>query len=64
MKKLYRSESDRKLAGVLGGLGAYFNVDSTILRLAFIVLLFLSVFTFALIYLAAVFIIPNEMEIF
>ena len=35
-KKLYRSKTDKKLAGVCGGLAQYFNVDSTIVRLAFI----------------------------
>jgi phage shock protein C len=37
-KKLYRSESDRMLAGVAGGLADYFEIDSTIVRLIFITL--------------------------
>lgn len=37
-KKLYRSETDRKIAGVCGGLGEYTGVDSTIWRLIFIFL--------------------------
>jgi phage shock protein C len=37
-KKLYRSVTDRKIAGVCGGLGEYFNVDSTLVRLGFILL--------------------------
>lgn len=32
-KKLYRSTTDRKLAGVCGGLAEYLNVDATIIRL-------------------------------
>lgn len=32
-KKLYRSRTDRKIAGVCGGLGVYFNVDPTLIRL-------------------------------
>lgn len=32
-KKLYKSATDRKLAGVCGGLAEYFNVDSTVMRL-------------------------------
>ena len=32
MKKLYRSKSDRKLAGVCGGLAEYLNIDPTIIR--------------------------------
>ncbi len=32
-KKIYRSVADRKIAGVCGGLGEYFDVDPTIVRL-------------------------------
>jgi phage shock protein PspC (stress-responsive transcriptional regulator) len=42
MKKLYRSKTDRKIAGVCGGLGEYFGVDSTLVRLAAVVLIFAS----------------------
>ncbi|MBP1969407.1 phage shock protein C [Virgibacillus natechei] len=64
MKKLYRSNTNRMVAGILGGLAEYFNIDATIMRLAFVILLFMSIFTFALIYLVAIFIIPNEREIY
>lgn len=37
MKKLYRSETDRKLAGVCGGLGEYFDIDPVIFRIIFVV---------------------------
>jgi len=37
MRKLYRSEKDKWIAGVLGGLGEYIGVDAILLRLAFIV---------------------------
>lgn len=33
-KKLYRSRDDRMIAGVCGGLAEYFNVDSSLVRLA------------------------------
>jgi phage shock protein PspC (stress-responsive transcriptional regulator) len=33
-KKLYRSRDDRMIAGVCGGLADYFNVDSSLIRLA------------------------------
>ncbi len=36
-KKLYKSSSDKKLAGVCGGIAEYFDVDSTIIRLAWVV---------------------------
>jgi phage shock protein C len=38
VKKLHRSKEDRVLAGVCGGLAAYFNIDPTIIRVIFIVL--------------------------
>lgn len=36
MKRLYRSETDRKLCGVCGGIAEYFNIDSTVVRLIMI----------------------------
>lgn len=40
-KKLCRSTKDKKLAGVCGGIAEYFGIDSTIIRLAFILSFFL-----------------------
>ncbi len=37
-KRLYRSNRDRVLGGVAGGLGEYFDVDATLVRLAWILL--------------------------
>lgn len=39
MKKLYRSSTNKKIAGVCGGLAEYFNIDATIIRVIFILLL-------------------------
>ena len=41
-KKLYRSKTDRRIAGVCGGLGNYFDIDPTIIRLAWVVALFFA----------------------
>jgi phage shock protein C len=61
MKKLVRPYHDRKLAGVLGGIASYFNIDSTIVRLIFIALLiFTAIMPLALIYFIAIFVMPNE----
>jgi phage shock protein C len=38
-KKLYRSVQDKRIAGVCGGLGTYFDVDPIIFRIIFIILL-------------------------
>ena len=37
-RRLYRSRTNRKLAGVCGGLAEYFNTDATLLRVLFVVL--------------------------
>jgi len=36
MKKMYRSQEDKKIAGILGGLGELFDIDPTLLRLLFV----------------------------
>lgn len=35
-RRLYRSRTDRQLAGVCGGLGEYFGIDPTVIRLLFV----------------------------
>lgn len=42
MKKLYRSKIDRKIAGVCGGLGEYFQMDSIVFRLLFVLTIVLG----------------------
>ena len=56
---LFRSRSDRWIAGVCGGLGAYFNVDSNAIRVAFI-LLALWQGVGILMYVLMMLIIPDE----
>lgn len=36
-KKLYRSEEGKMIAGVCAGLGEYFNIDPTVVRLGFVI---------------------------
>jgi phage shock protein PspC (stress-responsive transcriptional regulator) len=38
MKRLYLSDTDRKIGGVCGGLGEYFDKDPTIFRILFVAL--------------------------
>lgn len=38
MKKLYKSQIDKKICGVCGGIAEYFGIDSTIVRLAWVLL--------------------------
>lgn len=37
-KRLYRSRTDSQVAGVAGGLAEYFNIDSTLVRLIFLIM--------------------------
>ncbi|PTN35909.1 hypothetical protein DAD79_03295 [Bacillus sp. Rc4] len=38
MNKLYRSEKNKKIAGVIGGLAEYFNWDASLLRVITVIL--------------------------
>lgn len=58
-KRLYRSRMDRKIAGVCGGLGDYFNIDPTLVRLLFVLGLFLVGGTL-LAYIVLMIVIPEE----
>lgn len=60
-RKLWRSRTDRKIAGVCGGLGDYFQVDSLWMRLLFI-LFFLVGGSALLVYLVMWLVVPNEPE--
>ena len=42
MKQLYKSSTNKKIAGVCGGIGEYFGIDPTIVRLGFVALTFLA----------------------
>jgi phage shock protein C len=39
-KRMRRSKNDKMIAGVCGGLGEYFGIDPTLIRLAFVILFF------------------------
>ncbi len=60
-QKLYRSKEDKIVAGVCGGLGEYFDIDSTILRLSWVAItVFSGIAPGTLIYIIAILIIPRE----
>ncbi|MGO4888839.1 PspC domain-containing protein [Anaerobacillus sp. MEB173] len=64
MKRLYRTQYERKVAGVCGGLARYFNIDPTIVRVIVIVLSFLTSFIPVIIaYIAGIFVMPNEKDL-
>jgi phage shock protein PspC (stress-responsive transcriptional regulator) len=58
-KKLYRSKTDKKVAGVCGGIGKYFSIDPTLIRLG-VVLFTLFGGCGLLAYIVAAFVIPEE----
>lgn len=59
--RLYKSRGDKKIAGVAGGIADYFEVDSTMVRLAWIVLAIVTAFVPALVgYVIAAIIIPDQ----
>ncbi len=62
MKKLYRSKTDKKLCGVLGGLAKYLNMDATILRIVYVLLSIFVIGCPIVIYIVAALIIPEEPE--
>ena len=58
-KRLYKSNKNKVLDGVCGGIAEYFNIDPTLVRLGFVIL---SCFggSGMLVYFAAAVIIPKE----
>ncbi len=57
-RKIYRSNQDRMLCGVCGGIGEYLNVDATIIRLVWVLLACSG--TGLLAYFVAAIIIPRD----
>ena len=58
-KRLYRSKTNRTIAGVCGGIGEYFNIDPTIVRLLWIGFC-LAGGAGIIFYIAALIIVPEE----
>ncbi len=42
MRKLYLSDANKKIGGVCGGIGEYFDLDPTLVRIIFILVTLLS----------------------
>ena len=58
-KKLYRSATNKKLAGVCGGIAKYFSIDATLIRLIWAIAI-LCAGTGLLAYIICAIIIPEE----
>jgi len=58
IQKLYRSRDDRMIAGVCGGLGEFFGIDATLVRVLFILLVIFGG-SGLLVYLVMLVIVPE-----
>lgn len=58
-KKLLRSTKNRMVAGVCGGIGEYFSVDPTVIRLAWVIFTLISMGAGIIAYIIAWIIIPE-----
>lgn len=56
MKRLYRSQSNRVIAGVCGGLGEYLNIDPVIIRILAVIIPGFGWFA----YLVCAIVIPSQ----
>ena len=59
-ERLYKSASDRMLSGVSGGLAEYLDVDSTLVRIAWVIVTVMSAGIALLAYIALVIIVPTR----
>ena len=58
--RLVKSRTDKKIAGVCGGLAKHLGMSSTVIRLIFVAAVFLSSSTFILVYIAMAIVMPKE----
>lgn len=59
-RRLSRCRHDRRLAGVAAGMAEYFDLDPTVVRLLWVVSIFLTGGLSILLYIALAFIVPDE----
>lgn len=60
MNKLYRSKNNKMIAGVCGGIGEYFKVDPTLVRLLWLLISLMSAGGGVVAYIIAWIIVPQE----
>ena len=59
MKKVYRSKENRMVCGVCGGIAEYFNIDPTLVRLAWVIFTCASFGAGILAYIISSIVIPK-----
>ena len=62
-KRLYRSVTNKTIWGVCGGIGEFFNIDPTLVRLAWIVLTLSTCFSGGLAYIICALVIPKQNQL-
>lgn len=60
-RKLQRSTSNKMIAGVCAGIGKYFNLDPTIIRVLYVLMVFFAGFGI-LLYLILWLVIPSDSQ--
>jgi phage shock protein PspC (stress-responsive transcriptional regulator) len=63
IKKLKRSQTNRMLAGVCGGVGNYTGIDPTIIRILFVLAAILGIGAPVIIYVIMAIVMPDEYQI-
>lgn len=60
IRRLYRSNKNKVVAGIIGGIGEYFDIDPVILRLGYVLLTAISGFLPCIVaYIIAMLVVPK-----
>ena len=59
-KRLYRSDTDKMIGGICGGIAEYFTLDPTLVRIGYILLSLFTVFSGVLAYLVLWVVVPKR----
>lgn len=64
MKRLYKSDKDKQVSGVLSGIADYFELDPTVVRVGYVLLTVLTgIVPGVIAYFVMAIIMPNEKEV-
>ncbi|MDR3193786.1 MAG: PspC domain-containing protein [Tannerella sp.] len=64
IKRLYRSDSDKMVAGVCAGIAAYFELDPTLVRVGYILFCVFTAFAGVPVYLILWIVIPRNKNLY
>jgi phage shock protein PspC (stress-responsive transcriptional regulator) len=64
IKRLYRSNEDRMIAGVCAGIAEYFALDPTLVRIGYILLCVFTAFTGVAAYLILWIVVPQRKDVY